>query len=82
MDNAQEPRRRYPVGIQTFSKIRQGNYVYVDKTALGELLRVVEQFVTKVGRQNHSGGGYGSGKASAAGFVASRFHYSRCQKWL
>ena len=34
MDNAQEQRRRYPVGIQTFSKIRQGNYVYVDKTAL------------------------------------------------
>lgn len=26
--------RRYPVGIQTFSKIREGNYVYVDKTAL------------------------------------------------
>lgn len=24
--------RKYPVGIQTFSKIREGNYVYVDKT--------------------------------------------------
>lgn len=27
------PVRRYPVGIQTFSEIRKGNYVYVDKTA-------------------------------------------------
>ena len=26
--------RRYPVGIQTFSRIRQGGYVYVDKTDL------------------------------------------------
>ena len=26
--------RRYPVGTQTFSKIVEGNYVYVDKTAL------------------------------------------------
>ncbi len=34
MDNMHEQRRRYPVGIQTFSKIRQGGYVYVDKTAL------------------------------------------------
>lgn len=25
--------RLYPVGIQTFSKIREGNYLYVDKTA-------------------------------------------------
>ncbi len=24
---------RYPIGIQTFSKIREGGYVYVDKTA-------------------------------------------------
>lgn len=24
--------RKYPVGMQTFSKIREGNYVYVDKT--------------------------------------------------
>ena len=24
--------RKYPVGIQTFEKIREGNYVYVDKT--------------------------------------------------
>ncbi len=24
--------RRYPIGIQTFSDIREGNYVYVDKT--------------------------------------------------
>ena len=26
--------RRYPIGIQTFSEIREGNYVYVDKTDL------------------------------------------------
>lgn len=26
--------RLYPIGIQTFSEIREGNYVYVDKTAL------------------------------------------------
>ncbi len=26
--------RKYPVGIQTFSEIREGNYVYVDKTDL------------------------------------------------
>ena len=25
-------RRRYPIGIQTFSVIREGNYLYVDKT--------------------------------------------------
>ena len=24
--------RKYPVGMQTFSKIREGNYMYVDKT--------------------------------------------------
>ncbi|WP_455622233.1 AAA family ATPase [Parabacteroides sp.] len=29
-----EGRRLYPIGIQTFSEIREGNYVYVDKTAL------------------------------------------------
>lgn len=26
--------RRYPVGIQTFKKIREGNYLYIDKTEL------------------------------------------------
>ena len=25
---------RYPIGIQTFEKIREGDYLYVDKTAL------------------------------------------------
>ena len=25
-------RRRLPVGIQSFNKIRKGNYLYVDKT--------------------------------------------------
>lgn len=29
-----EGQRRYPIGIQTFSKLREGNYVYVDKTEL------------------------------------------------
>ena len=24
--------RRYPIGIQTFSEIRKGNYLYIDKT--------------------------------------------------
>ena len=27
-------RRRYPVGIQTFSEIRKGGYIYIDKTDL------------------------------------------------
>ena len=26
--------KKLPIGIQTFHKIRQGNYVYVDKTAI------------------------------------------------
>ncbi|MBR3454947.1 MAG: AAA family ATPase, partial [Bacteroidaceae bacterium] len=26
--------RRYPVGIQTFEKIRKENYLYIDKTDL------------------------------------------------
>ena len=26
--------RKYPIGIQTFSKIREGNYLYIDKTDL------------------------------------------------
>lgn len=26
--------RLYPIGIQTFSEIREGNYLYVDKTEL------------------------------------------------
>ncbi|MFT4929514.1 MAG: hypothetical protein ACI8WB_005647, partial [Phenylobacterium sp.] len=25
---------KYPLGIQTFSKIRDSNYLYIDKTAL------------------------------------------------
>lgn len=29
-----EGRRLYPIGIQTFSEIREGNYVYADKSAL------------------------------------------------
>ena len=33
MENAQFG-RRYPIGIQTFSVIREGGYVYIDKTDL------------------------------------------------
>ena len=29
-----EGRRLYPIGIQTFSKLKEGNYVYVDKSEL------------------------------------------------
>ena len=30
----QTTERKYPVGIQTFSEIRKGNYIYIDKTDL------------------------------------------------
>lgn len=29
-----EQQQLYPIGIQTFSKIREGNYLYIDKTEL------------------------------------------------
>ncbi len=32
MVEALAPARRYPVGIQTFSEVREGGYLYVDKT--------------------------------------------------
>jgi Holliday junction resolvase-like predicted endonuclease len=35
-------RRRYPVDTQTFSKVVEGNYVYVDKTAL--IYKMVKDF--------------------------------------
>ena len=41
--------------------------------AFGELLRVVEKFVLKVGRQNHSSGCDGSCQTAAACLVASCF---------
>ena len=28
------PERKYPVGIQTFERLRKENYVYIDKTDL------------------------------------------------
>ena len=34
--------RRYPVDTQTFSKVIEGNYVYVDKTAL--VYKMVKSF--------------------------------------
>lgn len=38
--------RKYPVGMQTFSKIREGNYVYVDKTKyIVELLKNGSQYI-------------------------------------
>lgn len=38
--------RKYPVGIQTFSKIREDNYVYVDKTKyIVELLENGSQYI-------------------------------------
>ena len=38
--------RKYPVGIQTFSKIREGNFVYIDKTKyIVEMLKNGSQYV-------------------------------------
>ena len=40
--------RRYPVGIQTFSEIRKGNYVYIDKTDLvWEMARIKYVFLSR-----------------------------------
>ena len=40
--------RRYPVGIQTFSEIRKGNYVYIDKTDLvWEMTRLKYVFLSR-----------------------------------
>ena len=33
MIDMEDLQRLYPIGIQTFSKIREGNYLYIDKTA-------------------------------------------------
>ena len=33
---------RYPIGIQTFEKIREGGYLYADKT--GYVYRLAQQF--------------------------------------
>ena len=42
------PARRYPVGIQTFSEIRKGNYVYIDKTDLvWEMTRMKYVFLSR-----------------------------------
>ncbi len=43
-----ETTRRYPVGIQTFSEIRKGNYVYIDKTDLmWEMTRMKYVFLSR-----------------------------------
>lgn len=34
-------RKKLPIGIQTFAKIREENYYYVDKTALA--LRLIDE---------------------------------------
>lgn len=40
--------RRYPVGIQTFSEIRKGHYVYIDKTDLvWEMTRMKFVFLSR-----------------------------------
>lgn len=40
--------RRYPVGIQTFSEIIKGNYVYIDKTDLvWEMTRMKYVFLSR-----------------------------------
>ena len=31
MIDMEDLQRLYPIGIQTFSKIREGNYLYIDK---------------------------------------------------
>ena len=36
------PKFKYPIGIQTFEKIREGNYIYADKT--GYVYRLAQQF--------------------------------------
>ena len=42
------PVRKYPVGIQTFSEIRKGNYVYIDKTDLiWEMTRMKYVFLSR-----------------------------------
>ena len=33
-DRTMEQTRRYPIGVQTFEKIREGGFLYIDKTAL------------------------------------------------
>ena len=30
----EQTQRKYPIGVQTFSKIREDGYLYIDKTAL------------------------------------------------
>ena len=43
-----ENTRRYPVGIQTFSEIRKGGYVYIDKTDLmWEMTRMKYVFLSR-----------------------------------
>ncbi len=40
--------RKYPVGIQTFSEIRKGSYVYIDKTDLvWEMTRMKYVFLSR-----------------------------------
>ena len=39
-------RKRYPIGIQTFSEIRRGDYLYVDKT----------EYVYRMTHSNKEGG--------------------------
>jgi len=44
---------KYPIGIQTFEKIINGNYVYVDKTAL--IYQLVQGSTCFLGRPRRFG---------------------------
>ncbi|SIN63737.1 AAA family ATPase [Vreelandella aquamarina] len=45
-------RRKLPIGIQTFSDIREGNYYYVDKAPFIEKRVIVKFCVWPVRRQS------------------------------
>ena len=38
-----EPDRKYPVGIQTFSRLREEGYLYIDKTDLDTLVEAIKE---------------------------------------
>lgn len=41
----EEGRRRYPIGVQTFERMRRGGYVYIDKTDLVWRMAQVSPYV-------------------------------------
>ncbi|MBR6980369.1 MAG: hypothetical protein IKH88_11140 [Prevotella sp.] len=38
-DNPHKPIRHYPVGIQTFSRLRMEGYLYIDKTDDNDIIK-------------------------------------------